>query len=395
MKIAVLAFSFLPHLGGAQIFTYNLIRHLQKRGHAVHLLVPFYWYRRYKALALQDGLTIHPICCREMSLLDRFPGIISFSLTCRQLIARYDIWQVIGSYPAGYVAGSLADRVPLVLRSYGQDIQKDESIGYGDRLQSGVEQKIKHALSRMTRLVALTPTVTRDYAALGVPNNKIIEIPNGVDLERFRSEVDRERVRRQYGIADDEVLLLSIGRYHKKKGYELIPETAQRLIERGCKVRWLLVGNGVERIAHLACEKNLKKMLIFQQKVVSWQTDSSNEHFGFPSRELIEIYKAADVFVMPSLLETFGMVLIEAMAAGVPVVTTDAPGCRDVVEHNQTGLLSEPASPVSLADNIEKVITDTGLRQKLLSRSQTKVAEFDWPNIAAAYEKLYCEILDA
>ncbi|HZZ43694.1 MAG TPA: glycosyltransferase family 4 protein [Tepidisphaeraceae bacterium] len=97
----------------------------------------------------------------------------------------------------------------------------------------------------------------------------------------------------------------------------------------------------------------------------------------------------ADVLVLPSAAEGFGLVLIEAMAAGVPVVATDVPGIRDVVRHNHTGLLVPVASPPALAAAIQRLRTDDSLRSTLIANARADVAQhFSWPTVIQQYQKL-------
>ena len=96
---------------------------------------------------------------------------------------------------------------------------------------------------------------------------------------------------------------------------------------------------------------------------------------------------------MPSIIETFGMVLIEAMAAGLPIITTDAPGCRDVVSNNYNGILVAPKNPEALAKGILRVIENPGLKNSLIKNGKNSIIKYDWGNIAQEYEHLYYHIV--
>ena len=93
--------------------------------------------------------------------------------------------------------------------------------------------------------------------------------------------------------------------------------------------------------------------------------------------------------MFPSLLETFGMVIIEAMASGVPVITSDCPGCRDIVKNNKDGLISKMKNPVSFANNIEKLILDKNLRRKIIRNGLITSSNHDWSIIVKKYLSLY------
>ena len=121
---------------------------------------------------------------------------------------------------------------------------------------------------------------------------------------------------------------------------------------------------------------------------------SGGDVFSLPSTELIELYCAADIFVLPTLIETFGMVLIEAMAAGLPIVTTDAPGVRDVIDHGINGLKAPVGNPGAVADTVCSLIEDPGMSGRLSENSIRQAKEcYDWETVTGKYIVLYEEIL--
>jgi len=101
------------------------------------------------------------------------------------------------------------------------------------------------------------------------------------------------------------------------------------------------------------------------------------------------VLSQSGLLVLPSLAEGFGLVLIEAMAAGVPVVGTDVPGIRDVIRHDQTGLLAKPADPISLAACIGRIVEDRELRQRFIATASLDVRErFTWDIVLPQYRQL-------
>jgi len=396
MRIAFLVFSALPNaVGGAQIFTFNLIQAFLKRSHEVYLFLPRKYFVELAEVlpSNQKGFKIIPICYYENGLSRFFPFAIYISLLVRQIIYKYDIWQVIGAYPAGFVARWLSHRVPVVLRSHGADVQKDEALHYGLRLNPVFEKRIKAAVNNMTSLVALTPTVKECYLDLGAKAEKIVEIPNAIDLSRFQHPVDRTAIRCGFGIQDDHIFILTTGRYHVKKGYEYIPESAKILVGKGFNIRWLIVGKGVTALRKMVKQMDLEDIVILKDGIGVQKHLIADEMVLMPPKPLIDLYRSADIYVMPSLLETFGMVLIEAMACGLPIVATDAPGCRDVIDNEINGLHARPADPVNLAACIERILTDDALRQKIKSNALNAAKEYDWRHIVRKYESLYLDII--
>jgi len=393
MKIAILAFSFLPHVGGAEIFTYNLSANLAGRGHQVHCYIPYFAYGRFKSLIKEHQFRVFPIFFQEVRFMRICPSLLRLCLLTRQMVFQYEIWQIIGAYPAGYIARTLSSEVPTVLRSYGLDIQSDASIGYGDRLDPRLAGKIQEALASMTKCIALTPTVKDCFRECAVPEDKIVEIPNGIDFKRFRKEVDRIAIRKRMGIDSSQILVLTVGRYHPKKGYDHIPAAARYLVDRGYNIAWVLVGRGTNRLRPEIERSGLGHVIACLEEVAPGRSAPSAQML-VPSDDLVALYKSADVFVLPSLLETFGMVIIEAMAAGLPVVATDAPGCRDVVRHECNGLLARPANPIDLAQCIERILTQSVLREQLITNALVNVAGYDWQHITDRYEQTYRQTIE-
>lgn len=387
MKIAFLAFNFLPNIGGAQIFTYNVAKRLAERGHELCLYVPRTLYRRFKELEISCPFKVRSIFCMENEIFSISPGLLSGMIKLKQLVGRYDVWQVVGAYPAGYCAMGLRG-VPVVLRTHGTDIQKDEKLNYGDRLNPEKERLIKTTLNGAEKLVALTSSVVECYRELGVPEDKIVEIPNGISVSRFRQETDRAGTRRLAGVGPDEKFILTVGRYHVKKGYELIPDAAEKLSQKGIKFKWLIVGSGTDVLKELVEKKDMSDRIILKEEV-GFGHDLGANNFDAPSEYLLKIYKAADIFVLPSYIETFGMVLIEAMAAGLPVVTTDAPGCRDVVKGGENGLAVNCGDAKGIAEAVENLISDGDLAAGLLARAEKLIGRYDWECVTDEYEKLY------
>jgi glycosyltransferase involved in cell wall biosynthesis len=391
MKIAVLAFSSVPKdIGGAQIFTLNLVRHLLKRGHEVHLHLPRKYVKAMAGFAAGwPRFKVIPIFGFENGFIRYLPWVLQAVLLGRHWRNRYDVWQVIGAYPAAFAARWLGKRARIVMRSYGADIQKEASLGYGLRLDARLDRRIADILPRMSHLVALTPTVKDCYLELGALPAKISEISNAIEYSRFRFPIDKERIRSQLGIKPEEIFLLSTGRYHLKKGYEVIPEAAEILLRRGFAIRWLIVGKGVGILADAVSQKRLGNTVILREEIGVEANRASGDAMAVPSGSLIELYRAADLYVMPSLLETFGMVLIEAMAAGIPVVTTDAPGCRDVVQEGINGLKAKAGDAASLAQCVARVLENAELKETLIENATRSAQEHDWGRVVSQYERLY------
>ena len=101
------------------------------------------------------------------------------------------------------------------------------------------------------------------------------------------------------------------------------------------------------------------------------------------------MYQAADIYAFPSMLETFGMVQLEAMAAGTTVVSTDAPGCKDVVTHMDNGLQAISGDKESFTNQVATLLENKQLRKSLSDRASNFVNDYGWPSIASKYESVF------
>ena len=392
LKIAFLSMLPLAGIGGAEIFLHNISQRMLECGHDVHIYtrVRFGQFLNDIRFYLNLPVNIHITPPAIGRTFDRFPFLGKQYIRALQSIHRYDVWIIIGAYPDAYIASSLAGTVPLVLRTHGSDIQIDNDIGHGIRRDPILNERTIYAVNEMDRVVAMTKTIHTEYLNLGVSESNIVDIPNGVDISRFQStRRDPQQVRKTYGISEDRFFILTVGRNDPKKGFDTIPSIARVLKQRGIRFDWRIVGRGTHELdPHLHKAGVSDSVHTLPEIGPSLSGDSSNRFPQIPGDNLIDLFQAADVFVFPSRLELFPQVVIQAMAANLPVVTTDAPGCGDVTEHNVNGLIASPDDVERFADHIISISNDHALRNRLIEGGLRKAHESDWPRVTAAYEDI-------
>ncbi|MCL4299333.1 MAG: glycosyltransferase family 4 protein [Anaerolineae bacterium] len=196
----------------------------------------------------------------------------------------------------------------------------------------------------------------------GVVGHYITAIPTGIDVEPFR-QADGEVVRHQHEWGND-LILISVGRLAKEKNFETLLIAAAEVMRERNHIRLVLIGDGPERKAleELAGNLGITSRVEFTGRV---------EFADIPS-----YLRAADVFCFASVTETQGLVTMEAMAAGLPIVAVDGTGTSDAVTHGQEGLLTENDS-AALAQAIQRVVDDATLRQQFKAAAAKKVTWFD------------------
>ena len=293
----------------------------------------------------------------------------------------------MGTWPEGFAA--LRVNAPKVLRNYGEDIQLSHELNYGIRRDPALDHAVRSVLKSMDKVVAMTDSLAALQRELGVPEANIARIPNGISLERFRKPVDRAKVRARWHVGPEDFVLLTVGRNHPKKGFDLIPKLAHRIRDAGAKFVWLVLGGETDNLLPELRRLNLENMVRPMHAIGGSACPSGAAHLELPVDELLDIYGMCDLFVFPSRLEGFSRVIIEALAAGLPVVTTNAPGCGEALRHGRHGFVSPVEDIDDMADNVLRLIEDPGLLARFSSEARIYAEDFDWDRIAAAYENQY------
>ena len=215
-----------------------------------------------------------------------------------------------------------------------------------------------------------------------VPWEKVDIIPNAIEAEKYQAGVDRWGIRRRFGVGDHEKLVLYVGRLVPQKGIEYMIRAAPRVSWRFPEAKFVIVGEGWMR-GHLEW--------IAEQSGQRWRINFT----GFISDEdLVALTKSADVMVVPSVYEPFGIVALEGMAAGVPVVASQVGGLAEVVEHDRTGVWVSPRSPESIAWGIERVLSDGGYRDWLVKNAHEAVKNrYSWEAVVRQTVDVYKRVL--
>jgi len=215
-----------------------------------------------------------------------------------------------------------------------------------------------------------------------VPNEKVVVIPNGIDPEDLQPQNghELERLRLEFA-APDQRLVLLLGRLVYEKGFQLALEAMPSLIERLPNTRFLVAGSGTHEpeLHRQAAELGLMEHGTF----LGWIGDDV----------LHSLYRIADVCVVPSIYEPFGLVALEAMASGCPCIVADTGGLREVVPHEEAGLRFRARDSAALGEMVERLLCDSGLRERLVAEASEHVLRFDWADVAEQTAVLYGELV--
>jgi glycosyltransferase involved in cell wall biosynthesis len=375
LKIAQVAPFFHPHIGGVETHVYNLSKGLVKKGHKVTV---------YTSLVKgsKENETYHGITVKRIKpLMTMFTTPVTPGLKERIKQDRHDI--IHAHYPpplASYYAAkaSKKKKTPFIL-TYHCDLVLPKF--YGSVITAMYRSSLGRSTLKITNGVIVT---TKTYAATSrdLWNIEPSVIPNAIDPSEFNPEGEGHNIRKKHDLQQSQMILY-VGRLKYHKGLEYLIESAKHT---EADVKYVLVGGGEfkSRLMNLTNELKLKDRIIFAGEV--------------PNSELPQYYSACDIFVLPSVsrLEAFGIVGLEAMASAKPVIISDIPGVREVIEDGVCGLLSEPMNPQDLGKKITRLLADPDLRRKMGEAGKQKVLnEFTWEKVVAQTQELYKKILSS
>jgi glycosyltransferase involved in cell wall biosynthesis len=271
--------------------------------------------------------------------------------------------------------------IPIILHTYHGHVLR----GYFRSATTRAFLAVERVLARASdRLVAVSPRVRQELLELrvGRPGTFVV-IPLGLDLERFAG-ADRVRgqLRRELSVGADVALVGIVARMVPIKAHEIFLEAAREVAGRKRDVRFVLVGDGERR---LELEALVERLGIHDRCVfLSWRQD------------LDRVYADLDVVALSSRNEGSPVALIEAMAAGRAVVSTDVGGVADVVKNGETGLLVPPEDPKAFGAALLRLLDDRDLRARLGERGRARaLANYTADRLLSDTDGLYAELAAA
>ena len=210
----------------------------------------------------------------------------------------------------------------------------------------------------------------------GLEEGRIAVIPNGIDPSELVPVDDLDTLRARFA-APNERLVLLVGRLVYEKGFQLALEALPGLIDRVGNVRFIVAGSGT-------AEQELR------EQASRLGLDDHGTFVGWIGDDVLHsLYRIADLTVVPSIYEPFGLVALEAMASGCPCLVADTGGLREVVPNDDVGLRFRSRDPDSLGQMAERLLTDTELRDRLVAEATEHVLSFDWADVARQTAELY------
>jgi glycosyltransferase involved in cell wall biosynthesis len=381
MRILIINYEFPPLGGGGGVASYQIARRLVARGHEIDVLTT--GRRDLPSTEVIEGLAIHrvPVVGRAdlatatlLSMLSFFPSsLLKGSQILRK--RRYDILNThfaIPSGPTGVVLSRLFD-IPHVLTIIGGDIY-DPTKKLAPNSSLLLRTVVRCVLNSSSQIVAISGDIQRrarrDYRC----DKDIQVIHYGLSPVSFES-----KTRADLGIPQGDMVLISIGRLIKRKALDDLLLAVSKLGDQ--KFRLLIIGEGPEerRLRGLAERLGLASRVDFLGAI--WG-EAKFQYLG-----------ASDMFVLPSAHEGFGLVFLEAMYCGLPVIASSSGGQTDFLRDGATGFLVPPGDVDTLADRIQRLSRDEALRKEISEFNRHYVGRFDIAEVARQYEALFSRVV--
>ena len=396
LKIALPILSFLPNLGGMEVGLHNLATQLSRKGHKPVVITSYSILRklRKKKINLAYEVKGFPPFTFSLFQMSSFLGFFYFKKIFEYFSSRYnfDFWHITSAFPLGisFIKYANKKKIAYLLRCVGEDIQFEKDIGYGYSKKEKNKKLIQEHITQAKNLVATSDSIIHCYDKLGVERSNIHKVTNGVVLENFRIKVNKNIEKKKYGLDSQALTLISVGRNHEKKNYDLILKIAQILkAKTKLKFQFIIVGKGVKKLKNKINHLNLNKnFFLFEAFPLTSLTN-----LFLPSEDLIKLYKISDIFIFPSLIESFGIVIIEAMATGIPLVVSRVPGSKDLVKNNENGFMVSKNNAQEFVKAIMNLHDNKKLHKRIKKNCLNSVKYYDWQRVSDKYIDLYKKII--
>lgn len=382
MDICMVTWEYPPRIvGGIARHCEGLARALGKMGHSVNVItLDFPGAPRYEE---NGNVKIHRISI-ELGHPNFITWVFIFNHFMEKKIAmlskdvKFDVihihdWLValVGITAKHYL------RRPLVLTLHSTEVGRAFSLNNPDSyLIDGIEW---WATYESKRVIVTSNSMKREVEEhFHLPQDKIDVIPNAIDTSKYEVRVDREAVRRRYGIAPDDKIVLFVGRLVPQKGVEYLIKATSKIVSNHPNARIVIVGDGwlKEYLWSLAESSGYRHKILF----LGFLSDS----------ELIELTLSSDALVVPSVYEPFGIVALEGMAAGVPVVASNVGGLAEIIEHDRTGVLVYAGDPDSIAWGVSRILSDPTYAHWLVENAKRKIRDtYSWDAVARRTVEVY------
>ncbi len=375
MKILMLNYEFPPIGGGAAKANLCLLRQYAGRDDMRLDMLTSAPKPGFKSEKFSENITIHKVGIHKKHLhlwrrIEVIEWLVKAGFYYRRLLQKndYDLAHAFFGFPTGRLCYRNADRLPYIISLRGSDVP-----GQHARLQ--LDYKIlapafRSIWKKASALVACSEGL-KERALLFMPSVRIDVIPNGVELDRFFPTGTAEK---------PEVLrLLTVGRLSVTKRIEMLIDAVEILHRTACKLHLTIVGSGqMERqLRKIVAERELSDVIKMTGRI--------------NAGKMPEVYRNNDIFISASMQEGMSNAMLEAMASGLPIVTTRCEGLAELIDGN--GLIVEQDNVEEIAKAVKQLADDPELYKQMSTAARKQAEKFDWAKVAESYLEQYRKII--
>jgi glycosyltransferase involved in cell wall biosynthesis len=386
LRVMILSWEYPPRIiGGLGRHVYHLATSLAAGGVKVHVVTKDYPgapdYEESEGVHIYRVVNYPPDITQE----DWVPWTLQFNVALLEkavaVVNDLKNFNVIHAHDwlVAHAAASLkhAYRIPLVATVHATEYGRHQ--GH----LPGPMNKLIHQIEWWLTFESVRTICCSQYMMeqitdiFELPIDKVDVIPNGIDAESFKRDVSVDLYRKQY-VKPGDKLVFFVGRLVYEKGVQTVIEAMTLILNKIPNVTFVVAGTG----PHLNQLKSL---------VDAFELDEKVKFTGHIDTDMLSaFYKSADLTVVPSLYEPFGMVVLESMAMGTPTIVADTGGLSEIVVHEETGLKFEPGDPESLAGAMLRKLTDKELAERLTSDAKCYLGDrYNWDKIAKMTREVY------
>jgi glycosyltransferase involved in cell wall biosynthesis len=375
MKILMLNYEFPPIGGGAGKAHLAMLKQYAGKSNLQVDVLASAPKPGFAVQKLSDNVTIYTVGVHKKNLhywrkIEVVEWVVRATPPYRRLLKenRYDLVHAFFGLPTGWLCYRTANRLPYIISLRGSDVP-----GGHARLQ--LEYKLlgpllKRIWTGASALVACSDGL-KNRSLMFLPSADIDIIPNGVDLESFRPVSSKE--------LSGELKLLTVGRLSVTKRFEMLVEAVEILSEQGKNVRLTISGGGglLDELKNLVEQKKLTGIINLTGRI--------------GSENMPDVYQQHDMFVSASMQEGMSNAMLEAMASGLPIITTRCEGVDELICDN--GIVVEKDSAEALAEAINNLAENKRAYNAMCASARRRAENFGWDKVADGYIKLYQRVL--
>jgi glycogen(starch) synthase len=383
VRVLILSWEYPPIVeGGLARHVRKLSEALVREGVEVHVLTR--GGARTAGREERHGVHVHrvaePAYPKDLNRFVAWVGEMNAHMLAagRALVAELEPDLVHGhDWLVGRAATGLARRTGASLLVTVHATEHGRHQGWVDKPPQSTIHALERAFARRADRVIVCSHYMREHVTdvFELPDAGVTVIPNGIDPTDLQPVADLAALRARFAEPDERLVLLC-GRLVYEKGFQLALDALPQVIRRVGGVRFLVAGSGPHEAA-------------LREQARRLDLDAHGTFLGWIGDDVLHsLYRIADLCVVPSLYEPFGLVALEAMASGCPCIVADTGGLREVVPR-EAGLRFRARDPRALARMVERVLTDDGLRDRLVTEASEHVLGFDWGDVARRTIEVY------